>query len=207
VRVPRSRGAFSGFLLILLGVWGALIPFVGPYFHFSYGSNSTWHWTTGRLWLEVVPGAVAFVGGCMLLTTANRAVAVLGGWLATAAGAWFVVAPQLSTLWPTTLGVTGTPLGSHTRQVWEQIGFFYGVGAVILIFAAHASGRLSVRSVRDVRAADRRYAVTNEPTDVADAESTRTDSTVSDTAPAPYPAGTNGNATTTTTGGAPTRRV
>ena len=36
LHMPRSRGAVSGLLLIILGVWGALIPFVGPYFHFAY---------------------------------------------------------------------------------------------------------------------------------------------------------------------------
>jgi hypothetical protein len=158
VRVPRSRGALSGILLILLGAAGALVPFVGPYFHFSYSPDTTWHWTVGRLWLEVVPGAVTFLGGLMLLSTSNRAVAVLGGWLATAAGAWFVVAPVVGTLTSAAWGDPGTPLGSHTRQVVEQLSFFYGLGAVILILAAHASGRLAVRSVRDVRAAERRYA-------------------------------------------------
>ena len=33
LQMRRSRGAASGFLLVLLGAWGALIPFVGPYFH------------------------------------------------------------------------------------------------------------------------------------------------------------------------------
>ena len=36
MRVARSRGAVSGFLLVLLGLWGALIPFVGPYFDLTY---------------------------------------------------------------------------------------------------------------------------------------------------------------------------
>ena len=30
LRVPRTRGVASGYLLILLGAWGALIPFIGP---------------------------------------------------------------------------------------------------------------------------------------------------------------------------------
>jgi hypothetical protein len=162
VRVPRSRGALTGFLLILLGAAGALVPFVGPYFHFSYSPDTTWHWTTGRLWLEVVPGAGTFLGGLMLLSTSNRAVAVLGGWLATAAGAWFVVGPVVATLSTAAWSDPGTPVGSHTRQVVEQLSFFYGLGAVILILAAHASGRLAVRSIRDVRAADARYAAAQE---------------------------------------------
>jgi hypothetical protein len=33
LRVPRSRGVLSGLLLVLLGAWGALVPFVGPDFH------------------------------------------------------------------------------------------------------------------------------------------------------------------------------
>ena len=35
VGIPRSRGAICGVLLILLGLWGGLAPFVGPYFHFG----------------------------------------------------------------------------------------------------------------------------------------------------------------------------
>jgi hypothetical protein len=32
VTIRRSRGAVSGVALILLGLWGGLAPFVGPYF-------------------------------------------------------------------------------------------------------------------------------------------------------------------------------
>jgi hypothetical protein len=51
LRIPRSKGAVSGVLLVLLGIWGALIPFVGPYFHYAYTPDRTWDYTTGRLWL------------------------------------------------------------------------------------------------------------------------------------------------------------
>ena len=51
LQMRRSRGAFSGFLLILLGLWGALIPFVGPYFHYAYTPDKAWTYNTGRLWL------------------------------------------------------------------------------------------------------------------------------------------------------------
>src|SRR5689334_3673117 len=46
MRIPRSRGATSGFLLVLLGLWGALIPFVGPYFNFAFTPDQAWVWTT-----------------------------------------------------------------------------------------------------------------------------------------------------------------
>jgi hypothetical protein len=55
LRIPRTRGAVSGVLLILLGVWGGLVPFVGPYFHYAYTPDRAWAYTSGRLWLSIVP--------------------------------------------------------------------------------------------------------------------------------------------------------
>ena len=42
LRIPRSRGALSGVLLVLLGAWGGVIAFVGPYFHYAYTPDSAW---------------------------------------------------------------------------------------------------------------------------------------------------------------------
>jgi hypothetical protein len=156
MRVAPSRGMLSGLLLMLLGLWGALIPFIGPYFHFAYTPDSAWAWTNGRGWLEVLPGAAAFVAGLLLVTTANRAVGVFAGWLGSIAGAWFVLGPIFGRLWNGAVGAAGSPIGGTTRQVWEQIAFFSGLGCVILFLAAQGLGRFTVRSVRDVRAAEAR---------------------------------------------------
>ena len=93
MRLPRSTGAISGLLVVLLGLWGALIPFVGPYFDYSFGSNSTWHYTTNRLLLDILPGALAVVAGGLLLMARTRRAGVFGGWLGLLAGAWFVIGP------------------------------------------------------------------------------------------------------------------
>jgi hypothetical protein len=154
MRVHRSRGVLSGLLIMFLGVWGALIPFVGPYFHYAYTPASAWTWTNGRLWLEVLPGAAAFVAGLLLMTTANRAVGVFAGWLGSAAGAWFVLGPIFGRLIDGSQGAAGSPTGGTARQVWEQIGFFSGLGVVILFLSAQALGRFTVRSLRDVAAAE-----------------------------------------------------
>jgi len=154
MRVHRSRGALSGLLLMVLGLWGALIPFIGPYFSYAYTPNTAWTWTSGRLWLEVLPGAAAFVAGLLLMTTAHRAVGVFAGWLGSAAGAWFVLGPTFGRLWNGAEGAAGRPIGGTTQQVWEQIGFFSGLGVVILFLAAQALGRFTVRSLRDVAAAE-----------------------------------------------------
>jgi len=155
MRIPRTRGALSGFLLIVLGAWGALIPFIGPYFKYAYTPDTTWTWTTARLWLEVVPGVAAILGGLILLMTANRASALFGGWLASAAGAWFVVGQFVSKLWDGEWSRIGDPIGGPKRQVVEQLGFFSGLGVVILFLAAHAAGRVTVRSVKDLELVER----------------------------------------------------
>lgn len=154
-RVPRSRGAVSGLLLLALGLWGALIPLLGPIVDFGYTPNSTWHFTIGRFWLEILPGAVTAVGGLLLLTAANRITASFGAWLGVAGGAWFIVGPTLRSLLH--LGTIGQPIStSKLAMALETLLLFTGLGALILFFAATALGRLGVVSIRDVRAAQRR---------------------------------------------------
>ncbi|HWE91237.1 MAG TPA: hypothetical protein VG317_17385 [Pseudonocardiaceae bacterium] len=150
--VPRTRGATSGALLVLLGIWGGLIPFVGPHFGYAYTPNATWTWTAGRLWLEVLPAAAAIIGGFVLATSANRAIGLWASWLAAVSGTWFIVGPSLSQLWGGGTPQTGTPTATTTLGATvEAIGFFYGLGAVILFLAAAALGRFSVVGVRDTR--------------------------------------------------------
>lgn len=157
LRVPRSRGALSGILLVLLGIWGAVIPFIGPAFSFAFTPDKAWTWTSARGWLEVLPGAVTLLGGLILLASANRLTASFGAWLGVAGGAWFVVGPQLAGLLH--VGSPGTPVSTNSGlRALESLAFFYALGVLIVFFAAGALGRLSVLSVRDVRFARRREA-------------------------------------------------
>ncbi|SEH83019.1 hypothetical protein SAMN04489835_4639 [Mycolicibacterium rutilum] len=154
MRMPRSRGATSGFLLILLGAWGALAPFIGPQLNFAFSPDQAWAWTTGRGWLEVLPGVVTALGGLLLLKSRNRATAMLGGWLAVAAGAWFIVGRALAG--PLGLGDAGVPVAAtEAKRVALELTYFYGLGALIVFLGAAALGRISVRSVRDVEWAER----------------------------------------------------
>lgn len=172
VHVPRSRGAISGIVLLALGAWGALIPFVGSYFNFAFTPDKAWYWTGARWWLEVLPGAVTVLGALLLLLSANRVTGGLGAWLGVAGGAWFIVGPELASLLH--LGSPGTPTGSSTGlRALESLAFFAGLGALIMFFAATVLGRLSVRSVRDLRAAQRREARTAQEQDAAYAAGAR----------------------------------
>jgi len=145
MRIARSTGAVSGLSIALLGLWGALIPFVGPYFDYSFGVNSSWHYTTDRLWLNILPGALAVIAGVLLFIAATRVAGVLGGWLAVVAGTWFVVGPAVSLTWETGTGPIGRPLFGATRQMLELLGYFYGLGALILALGAFSIGRFASR--------------------------------------------------------------
>jgi len=146
-QAPRRHGVVSGLGLMLLGAWGAIIPFVGPYFDYAYTPDRTWTWTAGRGYLEVLPGAVAFLAGLVLLMTSHRAKASLAGWFGVAAGAWFVVGPLLAVTW--SKHDVGRPVGGTRAVAAEQIGMFYGLGAAMILFAAAAVGRFSVATLRD----------------------------------------------------------
>jgi hypothetical protein len=136
--------------LALLGIWGGLIAFVGPYFHYAYTPATAWTYTTGRLWLEIVPAAGTIVGGLIVGGTASRPVAIFGAWLAALSGAWYVLGGTLSTLWTTGGGLAvGHPTGGTVTRAVEQIGFFTGLGLVIVFVAAVALGRFTVIGVRE----------------------------------------------------------
>jgi hypothetical protein len=143
----------SGVLLVLLGIWGGLIPLVGPYVHYAYTPNHVWMVTSGRIWLEFLPAAGTFLGGLILLASKFRPMALFGGCLAAASGAWFAVGSALAPLWTNNLHAQGFPVGGHIARAIEQIGFFPGLGVVIVLIAAFALGRLSLVSVRDATVA------------------------------------------------------
>jgi len=189
LQMRRSRGAFSGFLLILLGLWGALIPFIGPYFHYAYSPDKAWTYNTGRLWLEILPGAAVFVGGFLLMVARGRHTALFGALLAAAAGGWFVLGTLLSPLWNNHVPMGGAPVAStQYMRIMEQLGFFYALGAVVIFVAATALGRIAsvasgIAPVVDEPAADeplpRRTAPvrTVPPTDSTPAGATRVSET------------------------------
>ena len=145
MRIARSTGMVSGVLIALLGIWGALIAFVGPYFDYSFGVNSAWHYTSDRLWLDILPGAVALLGGLLIVLAATRPAGVFGGWLALLAGAWYLLGPSVSLTWEHGTGPIGRPLFGTTRQALELIGYFYGLGALIIALAAFSIGRFTSR--------------------------------------------------------------
>jgi hypothetical protein len=176
LQMRRSRGAFSGFLLILLGLWGALIPLVGPYFNYAYTPDKAWTYNTGRLWLELLPGAAVVLGGVLLMVARGRHTALFGALLAAAAGAWFTLGTVLSPLWNHHVPLGGSPAGSSVyMRIMEQLGFVTALGVVIVFVAAVALGRVaSVASgIRDIE----EIPETTAPADTVPVETVRTEET------------------------------
>jgi hypothetical protein len=136
----------AGLLILALGVWGGLVPFVGHYFNFALGPDKTWTWTSGRLYLSVLPGAVAAIGGLMLIASGPRPSARLGALLALAAGAWFAIGPDVSLLW-NAAGAQGPAHGSKVVRVLEMLTYHTALGVVITALASYALPRFPKRVV------------------------------------------------------------
>ena len=98
------RGRFISVLLIVLGLWGGLVPFVGPYFGYAYTPDKAWAYTSGRLWLSIVPAAAVVMGGLLVLLW--DAAAAIGAFLAALGGVWFVLGPVVAAYKLASRGIT-----------------------------------------------------------------------------------------------------
>jgi hypothetical protein len=146
-RTPFRRGLVTGLLLVVLGTWGAISPFLVPSLDMANGPAHEWTLTAGRGWLEVLPGVVTVLGGLMLITWRKRETAALGGWLAVIAGAWFVIGRTFASM--LTMGSAGSALtDSSTHAAVVQLAYFVGYGALVVLFGSVGVGRVSVRSMR-----------------------------------------------------------
>lgn len=154
---PSGRVRGAGAVLLLLGLFGALVPFVGPSFGYGMGTVAAWTWTEGRATLHLAPGIAAIIGALLILRGRARSTQLSGALLAAAGGAWFVIAPSLHPLWASTGGTDGmSGMGeSATSSALSALGYHYGTGVVIALVAAYAAGRLvaSRDAIDDVPAA------------------------------------------------------
>ncbi|HET6874181.1 MAG TPA: hypothetical protein VFH70_05345 [Acidimicrobiales bacterium] len=98
-----AGSAFTGLMALLVGAWGAICVYIGPYFDFRPVASDAWSATFQAGLLHLLPGLVGAAAGLMLLVMgpARRAVPgrtlILPAALLVAAGAWFVIGPSA---WP-----------------------------------------------------------------------------------------------------------
>ncbi len=142
VHSTRSRRVKIAAVIVgVVGIWGAVIPFVGPSFGYGMGNSQAWEWSESRLTLHLAPGVVAVMGAGLLMG-ARRSGQLFGALLGVAGGAWFVIAPSLHPLWAG--GMSGMSMdGSALSGALSALGYHYGTGAIIAIAAAYAVGALN----------------------------------------------------------------
>ncbi len=145
VRAPyRVSLEMAGFLTLLLGAWGGIVPYVGPVFGFSGDGTGSWTWSLSHSLLFLIPGAAACLAGLLMMIgglsrhAVGRGIVAVGGILAVVCGAWFIVGPLA---WPALEGspffVTTSPL--HQLAYW--IGYSLGPGALLMAIGAFVLGR------------------------------------------------------------------
>jgi hypothetical protein len=141
-RVWSPKAAPAAAVAVLLGLWAAAVPLLGPYFDFGFDTTKAWtfsevHWT-----LSIVPGLAAAVGG-LLLVRPLRSLGALGRLLVAACGAWLVVGPSLYPLWADR---TLQPIaGADWKRALLWIGYFYGVGTLLTLVAGYVQGLVTRR--------------------------------------------------------------
>ncbi len=143
----RYSARASGALIMLVGAWGGIAPYVGPTFAYHMDGAGAWQWTTARAELSLGPGVIAVLGGLLLMIAGYRAAQRFGAFIAATAGTWFVVGSLFYPLWSgasVALPATSTPAISTTwMRIVETLGFFLGTGVLIAILAAYAYGALA----------------------------------------------------------------
>ncbi len=162
-RIPRRRGGVCGLLLILVGLWAGLAPFVGPYFHFGYTPDKVWTYNTGRLYFSIIPAAAVILGGLVVAVTRSRALGVCAGLLAALGGGWLAIGQTFtrvvlkqSIASGSAILSAGTTAGS-VRAYAELLALFTGVGLLAIFLGALAMGRLSMLAAGDLGAESEGY--------------------------------------------------
>lgn len=133
--------------LVIVGIWGGIVPFAGPSFHYSMGGGGSWVWSESHATLHLAPAIAAVIGALVLLGGRRRGVLRAGGLVAMVGGIWFVIGPSLQPLWAGSGSGSGMMMmgGSAGKSALESIGYHYGTGVIITALAAFALGMLSSR--------------------------------------------------------------
>ncbi|HWB67843.1 MAG TPA: hypothetical protein VG708_13550 [Mycobacteriales bacterium] len=191
-----TRRPVTGVLLMLLGAWAAILPYVGPAFGYRMTAAGSWTWTASAWELHLAAGALVLVGGMMLVLSRWGSTAI-GAWCAIVGGVWIVLGPLFASLWlPVTSSETQV-FSSTLNDAARPLGYHYGTGLLIVLIAAYVLGRASVlgragRMVEAAAAGGATGAATTrdrEPVDLRDGAPTAYPSDV-DGAPAERPTAT-----------------
>jgi len=137
--------AFVGLVAALAAAWGGAVPYVGPLFGFGANGVGAWTWNAAHGLLGLLPGAVGLVAAMLIMGAAGRPASgpartrlALGGMLAMAAGAWFVIGPPA---WPVVAHAGAHFVAAPAWPRFERlVGYSFGPGSVLLACGGLAVG-------------------------------------------------------------------
>lgn len=135
-----------GGTIALIGVWVALVAYVGPTFGYPMPPGSdqpAWDWSASHTWRHLLPGIAAIVGG-VLIFTASRSRALGGSLLALLAGIWMIISPFVVRAWLDGGGGGGGD-ASTVMSIITPLGYHHVPGILTLGLSAFLLGRLTAR--------------------------------------------------------------
>jgi hypothetical protein len=149
VAAPGTGPGLLGLLVLLLGAWGGIVPFVGPLFGYRSTGSGSFAWTAPHVFLYLIPGAVAMFFALVLMGSATERRArfslskELAALVVIACGAWFVLGPAV---WPifSSSAAFGHATGALARFV-NFLGYNLGPGLLLAVFGAMALVRSVAR--------------------------------------------------------------
>lgn len=148
-RAVASKGpaglALIGFLALLAGAWGGIVPYLGPAFGYTLVTGTpSFTWTLEHTLLYFIPGVVAIVAAFSLLgLSRSRSLSGLfgagtAGLLLVACGAWFVLGVIA---WPILYSTPSLSAGVGPTSLFiNLLGYNLGIGAVLVLLGGMALG-------------------------------------------------------------------
>ncbi len=163
-----------GAVTVLISAWGGIIPYVGPLFGFSADGAGSWEWSLSHAVLNLVPGAIGFLIGLLILGETRGVVVgrgrvslAMAGSIAVVCAAWFVVGPLA---WPviTHNGAYFVTSVSPLRDLENQVGYSLGTGLILGACGAFTMGWAARHQVKSLVATSpsRRHTESADPVEV-----------------------------------------
>jgi hypothetical protein len=162
-----------GALTVLISAWGGIIPYVGPLFGYSADGAGSWEWNLSHAVLNLVPGAIGFFIGLLILGETRGVVVgrgrvslAMAGSIALVCAAWFVVGPLA---WPviTHNGAYFVSSVAPLRGLENQVGYSLGTGLILAACGAFTIGWAARHQVKSLATSpSAREAAPAEPVDV-----------------------------------------
>jgi hypothetical protein len=156
-RLPsRLTATIAGVLAVVVGAWGGIAPYIGHAIRYSADGSATWTWNLQHGLLSLLPGAMAVVGGLLLIASTwarrerasvLRTVGLTGAAVLLGLSAvWFLIG---ASVWPIYFTSHVLAAASPVRTLADMVGYYLAEGFVLAVVAGVAGswviGSLSKR--------------------------------------------------------------